>query len=171
MSGCAGCPLVPAAEQAEAATAAGDAEGGPRQLRHRAGSRVRPPSNSNVEQTVLTMVADNLRVVFVSPAAALPTPRAYQSAEPPTDIRTGSRLQSALRTRVDCVERCRAADVKPISLLTAEAQVGDSFRYVDLAEQIAAWSVAAHAGLVRIGCSSSSHRRMMRLLGISLNST
>jgi hypothetical protein len=64
MSGCAGGPLVPAAEQAEAATAAGDAEGGPRQLRHRAGSRVRPPSNSNVDQTVLTMVADNLRVVF-----------------------------------------------------------------------------------------------------------
>src|SRR6195256_7006146 len=61
-----------------------------------------------------------------------------------------SRLQSALRIRVDCIERCRAADVKSVSLLTAEAQVGDSFRYMDLAEQIAVSSVAAHAVLVRI---------------------
>src|SRR5437879_10908990 len=61
-----------------------------------------------------------------------------------------SRLHSALRARVDSIERCLAADVKSISLLTAEAQVGDSFRYVDLAEQIAVWSVAAHAVLVRI---------------------
>src|SRR5437879_13871162 len=61
-----------------------------------------------------------------------------------------SRLHSALRARVDCVERCRAADVKSISLLSAEAQVGDSFRYVDLAEQIAVRSVTAHAVLVRI---------------------
>ena len=42
------------------------------------------------------------------------------------------------------------ADVKSISLLTAEAQIGDSFRYVDLAEQIAVRSVAPHAVLVRI---------------------
>src|SRR5437879_9105356 len=61
-----------------------------------------------------------------------------------------SRLHSALRARVDCVERCRAADVKSISLLTAEAQVGDSFRDVDLAEQIAVFGVAAHAVFVRI---------------------
>src|SRR3981189_2727311 len=64
--------------------------------------------------------------------------------------RRWSWLHSALRTRVDCIERCRAADVKSISLLTAEAQVGDSFRYVNLAEQIAVRSVAAHAVLVRI---------------------
>src|SRR6266850_8353733 len=65
-------------------------------------------------------------------------------------FRSRSWLHGALRTRVDCVERGRAADVKPISLLTAEAQVGDGFRYVDLAEQIAVSSVAAHAVLVRI---------------------
>src|SRR5258708_12140641 len=59
-------------------------------------------------------------------------------------------LQSALHTRVDCIERCRAADVKSVSLLTAEAQVGDSFRYVDLAEQLAFPRVAAHAVLFRI---------------------
>src|SRR5712692_9587190 len=64
--------------------------------------------------------------------------------------RSWSWLQSALHTRVDCIERCRAADIKSIPLLTAEAQVGDSFRYVDLAEQIAVWSVAAHTVLARI---------------------
>src|SRR5450631_964288 len=67
-----------------------------------------------------------------------------------TPYSPASGLQSALHTRVDCIERCRAADVKSVSLLTAEAQVGDSFRYVDLAEQIAVFSVAAHAVLVRI---------------------
>src|SRR6516164_8538989 len=67
---------------------------------------------------------------------------------PPSDIPSG--LQSALHTRVDCIERCRAANVKSISLHTAEAEVGDSFRYVDLPEQIAVWSVAAHAVLARI---------------------
>src|SRR5467141_2259632 len=65
-------------------------------------------------------------------------------------LRSWSWLHSVLRTRVDCIERCRAADVKSISLHSAEAQVGDSFRYVDLAEQIAVRSVAAHAVLVRI---------------------
>src|SRR6202011_1337824 len=64
--------------------------------------------------------------------------------------RSWSWLQSALHTRVNCIERCRAADVKSISLLPPEAQVGDSFRYVDLAEQIAVSSVAAYAVLVRI---------------------
>src|SRR5271156_5005375 len=61
-----------------------------------------------------------------------------------------SRLHGALRTGVDGVERCRAADVKPVSLLTAEAKVGDSLRYVDLAEQIAVGRVAAHSVLVRV---------------------
>src|SRR6266481_3240023 len=60
------------------------------------------------------------------------------------------RLQSTLHTCVDCVERCRAADVESVSLLTAEAQVGDSFRDVDLAEQLAVPRVAAHAVLFRI---------------------
>jgi len=45
-----------------------------------------------------------------------------------------SQMNSALHARVDCIERCRAADVKSISLLIAEAQVGDRFRNVDLAE-------------------------------------
>src|SRR6202521_3717368 len=67
-----------------------------------------------------------------------------------TPYSPASGLQSALHTRVDCIERCRAADIESVSLLTAEAQVGDSFRYVDLAEQIAVFSVAAHAVLVRI---------------------
>src|SRR6202171_870014 len=67
-----------------------------------------------------------------------------------TPYSPASGLQSALHTRVDCIERCRAADVKSVSMLTAEAQVGDSFRYVDLAEQIAVFSVAAHAVLFRI---------------------
>src|SRR5262249_37899453 len=64
--------------------------------------------------------------------------------------RNWSWLHRALCTRVDGVERCRAADVKSISLHAAEAQVGDGFRYVDLAEQIPVCSVAAHAVLVRI---------------------
>src|SRR5882757_6746984 len=67
-----------------------------------------------------------------------------------TPYSPASWLKSTLHTRVDCIERCRAADVKSVSLLTAEAQVGDSFRYMDLAEQIAVSSVAAHAILVRI---------------------
>src|SRR6266702_6287514 len=67
-----------------------------------------------------------------------------------THYSLASRLHGTLRTGVDCVERRRAADVKSISLLTAEAQVGDGFRYVDLAEQIAVGSVTAHAVLVGI---------------------
>src|SRR6266571_5047842 len=67
-----------------------------------------------------------------------------------TPYSLASWLHCTLRTRVDCVERRRAADVKSISLLTAEAQVGDGFRYVDLAEQIAVRSVTAHAVLVGI---------------------
>src|SRR6478736_2352404 len=65
-------------------------------------------------------------------------------------LRAWSGLQSALHTRVDGIERGRAADVEPISLHAAETQVGDSFRYVDLAEQIAVRSVASHAVLARI---------------------
>src|SRR4029450_2786277 len=53
-------------------------------------------------------------------------------------------------TRIDGIERCRAADVEPVALHPAEAQVGDGFRNVDLAEQIAAWGVAAPAVFVRI---------------------
>src|ERR1700716_1831298 len=61
-----------------------------------------------------------------------------------------SRLHGALYTRIDGVERCRTADVKSVSLLTAETQIGDGFRYVDLSEQIAVSRVAAHAVLVRV---------------------
>src|SRR3954452_17046095 len=61
-----------------------------------------------------------------------------------------SRLHRALHTRIDGVERCRTADVKSVSLLTAEAQIGDGFRYVDFSEQIAVVRVAAHAVLVRV---------------------
>src|SRR6516164_10075401 len=64
--------------------------------------------------------------------------------------RNGSWLHGALRTRVDRIERTRATDVEPVSLLAAEAQVGDGFRNVDLAEQFASWRIAAHAVLVRI---------------------
>src|SRR5690349_11700223 len=63
------------------------------------------------------------------------------------------RLQSALHTCVDGVERGGAAYIKSVSLLTAEAQIGDGFRNVDLAEQVAVGSVAAHAVLVRIAPS------------------
>src|ERR1700720_996271 len=74
---------------------------------------------------------------------------------PPFAIRhslfaSSSRLQRALHTRVDRIERGRAADIKPVPLLTAEAHVGDSFRNVGLAEQIPAGPVAAHAVLLRI---------------------
>src|SRR5712675_895705 len=78
--------------------------------------------------------------------------------------RSWSRLQSALHTRVDGVERGRAADVKSVSLLTAEAQVGDSFGYVDLAEQIAVFGVAAHAVLVRI---APTHRAPNTPVGVT----
>src|SRR3954453_7732254 len=60
------------------------------------------------------------------------------------------RLQRALRTGVHGVEGRRAADVDPVTLLTTEAQVGNSFRYVDLTEKIAVLCVAAHAVFVRI---------------------
>jgi hypothetical protein len=45
-----------------------------------------------------------------------------------------SRLHGTLYTRIDGVERCRTADVKSVSLLTAETQIGDGFRYVDFSE-------------------------------------
>src|SRR5712672_52080 len=81
-----------------------------------------------------------------------------------TPYSPASWLKSTLHTRVDCIERCRAADVKSVSLLTAEAQVGDSFRYMDLAEQIAVSSVAAHAILVRI---APTHRAPNTAFGVT----
>src|SRR5215469_10632664 len=60
------------------------------------------------------------------------------------------RLHGALRTRVDCIQRGRAADIKSVSLLAAEAQIRDGLGYMDLAEQVAVGSVAAHAVFVRI---------------------
>src|SRR5437016_12698891 len=74
-----------------------------------------------------------------------------------------SSLHRALRARVDRIERCRAADIKSISLHTAEAQVGDSLRYVDLAEQIAVRSVATHAVLVRIAPTHGAPNTPVRI--------
>src|SRR3982751_4377599 len=61
-----------------------------------------------------------------------------------------SRLHGALHARIDGVERCRTADVESVSLLTAEAQIGDGFRDVDFSKEIAVFRVAADAVLVRI---------------------
>src|SRR5215472_13272184 len=52
------------------------------------------------------------------------------------------RLQRTLRAGVDGIERGRAADVEPVALLAAEAEIGNSFRNMDLAEQFALWRVA-----------------------------
>src|ERR1700746_3807372 len=62
----------------------------------------------------------------------------------------GLRLLRPLRIRVDRVERGRAADIKPVPLLAAEAEVGDGFRNMDLAEQLAVLGVTAHAVLVGV---------------------
>src|SRR5262249_25566721 len=64
-----------------------------------------------------------------------------------TMVRSGLRLLGALHARIDCVERCRAADVQSVSLLATEAQIGDRLRYVNFAQQFAAGGVAAHAVL------------------------
>src|SRR5437868_13041640 len=68
----------------------------------------------------------------------------------PLPIRPSSRLQRALHAGVDRVQRRRAADIESVPLLTAEAQIGDRLRDVDLAEQIAILGVAAHAVFVGI---------------------
>src|SRR5689334_10660965 len=60
------------------------------------------------------------------------------------------RLHRTLHTRVDRVERGRAADIEPVALLAAEAEIGDRFRNVDLADQLARRRVAANAVLTRI---------------------
>src|SRR5579859_5761893 len=60
------------------------------------------------------------------------------------------RLQRPLRTGVERIERGRAADVESVPLLAAETQIGNRFRNVNLAEQLAVLIVAAHAILVRI---------------------
>src|SRR5438445_10890982 len=76
-----------------------------------------------------------------------PSARAVKSLLMP---RSWSWLHSALDTRVDCIERRRAADVQSVSLLAAEAQIGHRLGYVDLADQIAGRGIAANAVLVRI---------------------
>src|SRR6478609_8397549 len=63
---------------------------------------------------------------------------------------SSSRFHRALYTRVHGIERGRATDIQPVALLAAEAQIGDGFRNVDLAEQFATGRVAAHAVLVGI---------------------
>src|ERR1700741_4188191 len=88
----------------------------------------------------------------------------YSPFATPYSPASWSRLQSALHTRVDGIERCRPTDVKSVSLLAAEAQVGDGFRYVDLAEQIALFGVAAHAVFVRI---APTHRAPNMAFGVA----
>src|ERR1043166_1009391 len=82
---------------------------------------------------------------------------------PPSAV-TRSRLHCALHARIDGVERCRAADVKSVSLLTAEAQIGDGFRYVDFSKEIAVPRVAAHAILVRV---APTHRAPDASFGVT----
>src|SRR6476661_4936217 len=60
------------------------------------------------------------------------------------------RLHRALHARVDRVQRSRAADIEPVALLAAETEIGDRFRNVDLADQLARRRVAANAVLTRI---------------------
>src|SRR5689334_4266310 len=60
------------------------------------------------------------------------------------------RLHRTLDTGIDRIQRRRAADVQPVALLAAEAQIGDGFRDMNLAEQLAIGIVAAYAVLVRI---------------------
>src|SRR5262249_2633800 len=74
-----------------------------------------------------------------------------------------SGLHCARRAGIDGIERCRAADVEPVPEHAAEAQIGDSLRDVDLAEQLAGWVVAADAVLVRI---APAHRAPDIALGI-----
>src|SRR6266702_4415494 len=76
-----------------------------------------------------------------------PSARAVKSLLMP---RSWSWLHSALDTRVDCIERRRAADVHSVSLLAAEAQIGHRLRYVDLADQIAGRGIAANPVFVQI---------------------
>ena len=59
-------------------------------------------------------------------------------------------LRRALRAGVDRVERGRAADVEAISAAAAEAQIGARLRHVDLADEVAVGSVAAHPVLLRV---------------------
>src|SRR5580658_7200563 len=61
-----------------------------------------------------------------------------------------SRLHGTLRARIHRVERGRAADVEPVSLLAAETEIGDGFRNVNLADQVAFGIVAANAILLGI---------------------
>src|SRR5262249_20203672 len=82
-------------------------------------------------------------------------------------LRSRSRLHRTLCARVDRVERRRAADVKPIPLLTAETQVSDGLRHVDLAEQVTFGTVAPNAILVRV--SPTHGARLLKALIVTLD--
>src|SRR6185437_5623758 len=60
------------------------------------------------------------------------------------------RLHGAFRASVQRVERCRAADVKPVSLLASEAHIGNGLRQMNLADQVAFGIVAANAILLGV---------------------
>ena len=57
---------------------------------------------------------------------------------------------------VNGVERRRATDVQPVSLLAAEGQIGDGLWNVDLTKQLASWRIAANAILFRIAPSDGA---------------
>src|ERR1700761_7610998 len=60
------------------------------------------------------------------------------------------RLQRTLRARINRIERGRAANIEPVALLAAEAEIGDGFRNMDLADQVTVGVVAANAVLFRV---------------------
>src|ERR1700745_2889674 len=60
------------------------------------------------------------------------------------------RLHRTLRAGIDRVERRRAAEIKPVPLLAAEAQDGDGFRNMDLAAPLAVLRVTPPAVLVGV---------------------
>src|SRR6266568_5155345 len=62
-----------------------------------------------------------------------------------------SRFERALGLHVDGIDRGAARHEQPVPLLAAEAQVRTGLRQVDLADQLAARRVAAHAVLLGIG--------------------
>jgi hypothetical protein len=86
------------------------------------------------------------------------------------------RLHCAGRTRIDRVERRRAADVQPVSERAAEAQIGDRLRDMDLAELLASRVVATNTILVGVAPAhgaptlpSVSQRTPSVMLGLGIS--
>src|SRR5207244_2140552 len=61
------------------------------------------------------------------------------------------RLQRALCVDIARIERGAAADIQPVAQQTAENDVGGGLRDMDLAEQLALRTVAAHPVFLRVG--------------------